>query len=190
MPLYRDDCIREMAQLFPTLKGEITIRIANPDDATSLLELRLESLTMQPEAFAADVDKTAADGVSAWEKQITDNAETQSGVISVACAGRELIGMAGITRGHWPKTRHFGFLWGVYVKPEWRGYHIGEGMINEIIEWAIKNDMTVIYLGVTVSEQSARHCYTRCGFKEYGIEPKAIFYNDIYYDQVLMVKLL
>jgi RimJ/RimL family protein N-acetyltransferase len=179
-----------MAQLFPTPKGEITIRIATPEDAASLQELRLESLMMHPEAFAADVDKTAADGVDAWVKQITDNAETHAGVISVAYAGTGLIGMAGIARGHWPKTRHFGTLWGVYVKPDWRGYHIGEGMVNEIIEWATENEMTVIYLGATVSEQPAIRCYTRCGFKEYGIEPKAIFYNGNYYDQVLMVKLL
>jgi RimJ/RimL family protein N-acetyltransferase len=179
-----------MKHLYPTSNGEITIRFATPEDAALLLKLRLEALTMHPEAFAADVDKTIADGEEAWVKLIHENLQNQSGAISIACSGAELIGMAGFMRGHWPKTRHFGTLWGVYVKPAWRGHHIAEAIVNTISEWAIANEMSVIYLGVTVSAESAIRCYSRCGFKEYGIEPKAIYYKGNYYDQVLMVKLL
>lgn len=179
-----------MPQLFHTPKGDTTIRMATPQDAALLLKLRLEALTMHPEAFAADVDKTAADGVEAWVKLINDNSMSHSGTISIACSDTELIGMVGITRGHWPKTRHFGTLWGVYVKPGWRGYHISEAILDEINTWACENEIKVVDLGVTESAESALHCYSRCGFKEYGIEPKVIFYNGNYYDQVLMVKLL
>jgi RimJ/RimL family protein N-acetyltransferase len=179
-----------MPQSFSTPKGEITIRLASQEDSAALLDVRLESLTLQPEAFAADIGIITADGVGALEKLITENGMTQAGCISLACTDTELIGLAGITRGHWPKTRHFGVLWGVYVKPAWRGFHICEAILNEVIKWVTENDMSVIYLGVTVSEKSAIRCYSRCGFMEYGIEPKAIFYNGIYYDQILMVKLL
>jgi len=61
-----------MTHLYPTPKGDTTIRLATPEDAALLLELRLEALTMHPEAFAADVDKTAADGVERWLKLVTD----------------------------------------------------------------------------------------------------------------------
>jgi len=108
----------------------------------------------------------------------------------IACSEKELIGMAGIIRGHWPKTRHFGTVWGVYVEPGWRGYKIAEAMVNAISEWATAHEMTVIYLGVTVSAKAAIRCYARCGFTEYGIEPKAIYYHGNYFDQALMVKLL
>lgn len=179
-----------MSQIFTTSNGDISIRLVNLEDSAALLDLRLESLSMHPEAFAADIDLTAADGIQGWVKLITDYAQNHSGVVSIACTGDELVGMAGIARGHWPKTRHFGTLWGVYVKPAWRGFHICGAMLNGIFEWAIENSMWVIYLGVTVSEKSAIRCYSRCGFKEYGIEPKVIFYNGIYFDQLLMVKLL
>ena len=179
-----------MTQSLSTPKGDISIQLAHPEDSTSLLGLRLESLIMQPEAFAADIDKTSADGVDAFKKLISDNTKAQDGTISIAYAGAELIGLAGITRGHWPKTRHFGVLWGVYVKPTWRGFHICEAMINEIFEWSVENAVSVIYLGVTISETSAIRSYTHCGFKEYGIEPKAIYCDGIYYDQLLMFKYL
>ena len=179
-----------MPQLFPTPNGDVTIRLASLEDAASLLDLRLEALSMHPEAYAADIDLTVAEGTGGWVKQITDYAQNHSGVVSIACTGDELVGMAGVARGHWPKTRHFGTLWGVYVKPMWRGFHITEAMVNQIFEWSTESGVNVIYLGVTVSEKSAIRCYSRCGFIEYGIEPKAIFYKGIYYDQVLMVKLL
>lgn len=179
-----------MAQFLATPKGDITTRLAQPEDCTALLGLRLESLAMHPEAFAADIDKTTADGVGAFEKLINDNANSHDGTISIAYAGAELVGLVGITRGHWPKTRHFGVLWGVYVKPTWRGFHICEVMMREIYDWSTENAVSVIYLGVTISAISAIRCYTRCGFKEYGVEPKAIYYNGDYYDQLLMFKYL
>ena len=38
---------------------------------------------------------------------------------------------------------------------------------------------------------SARRCYERCGFKEYGVEPEAVFVDGSYYDEALMfVRLL
>lgn len=181
---------QEMTTQLSTPKAEITLRIATPEDAASLFKLRLEALAMHPEAFAADVDKTSADGVEAWVKLITDNTKTQSGAISIACAGDELIGMAGIIRGHWPKTSHSGTLWGVYVKPDWRGLHIGEGIVNGCIDWAIENNMSVVNLSVITSNTSAIHCYARCGFTEYGIQPRVTYYHGNYYDDVLMVKLL
>jgi RimJ/RimL family protein N-acetyltransferase len=179
-----------MAQLLRTSKGDITIRIATPEDAASLLELRLESLTLHPEAFAADIEKTAADGEQAWVKLVTDYAAARSGAMIIACAGAELIGMAGVVRGHWPKTRHFGTLWGVYVNLDWRGYQIGEAIINGCIDWAKSNDMTVVNLGVNTINTSAIRCYTRCGFSIYGTEPKVVYYDGTYYDEYLMVKLL
>src|SRR4030042_6276873 len=94
-----------------TPKGLISFRIASTEDAAMLLELRLEALSSYPEAFAADAAMTAADGAEMWVQRITDYAMTQSGAISLALAGDELVGMAGIVRGHWPKTRHSGTLW-------------------------------------------------------------------------------
>jgi RimJ/RimL family protein N-acetyltransferase len=171
-------------------KGEISVRTANVEDAAPLLALRLEALAMHPEAFAADVDKTAAEGEKEWVECINKYANTKSGAIMIARGRDELIGMSGIVRGHWPKTQHCGNLWGVYVKPDWRGYKIGEAIVTGCIEWAIQNNLTVVTLGVTNSNTAAIRCYTRCGFKAYGTAPKAIFYDGTYYDDLMMVKLI
>ena len=173
-----------------TPKGEVGFQIATVPDAAALLALRLEALAIHPEAFAADVDKTAADGEKVWVERIIEYTNTKSGAIIIALAVDELIGMSGIVRGHWPKTQHSGTLWGVYVKPDWRGYKIGEAIVNGSVEWAIENNLTVVTLGVTNSNTSAIRCYTQCGFKVYGTAPKAILYDSQYFDDLLMVKLI
>jgi RimJ/RimL family protein N-acetyltransferase len=171
-----------------TPKGKVIIRIATIEDAAALLALRLEALRRHPEAFAADADKTAAGGETAWAEQIREYGSTQSGAICIAQVMDELIGMSGIVRGHWQKTAHGGTLWGVYVVPDWRGYKIGEAIVNGCIEWAIEHELTVITLGVTDSNLAAIRCYNACGFTSYGLAPRVILNNGRYYDELLMAK--
>jgi RimJ/RimL family protein N-acetyltransferase len=179
-----------MAQRLSTPKGDITIRIASPKDAALLLDLRLEALSMHPEAFAADFAMTAAEGAKVWAERITEYARNESTVICVAEYIGQLIGMAGIGRGQWPKTRHSSVLWGVYVKPDWRGWHIAEAIIDECSNWAHEHGVMVVKLGVITTNASAIRCYSRCGFKVYGTDPMSNYYDGVYYDELLMVKLL
>jgi len=179
-----------MSTLLTTPNGEIIIRNATPVDAAAVRLLRLESLSTYPESFAADMDMTAAQDAQVWSQRIAEYIQTSSSAILLAFAGDSLIGMAGIGRGHWPKLHHFATLWGVYVKPEWQGLHIGEAIVIGCVNWALENQMKVVTLGVNVSNKFAIRCYSRCGFKEYGTQPRVIFYNGIYHDQLLMAVLL
>ena len=179
-----------MTNNLSTPQGEVTIRAASKTDSGSLLALRLEALTLHPESFAADFEKTRVDGEKAWVKIITGYSRNNSGAVVIACASEKLVGMLGIVRGHWPKTAHTAILWGVYVQSDWRGYHIAEAMINYCVAWASPNGVSVIYLGVNTNNTSAIQCYTRCGFYTYGTEPRIIFYNGTYFDQYLMARLI
>ncbi len=171
-----------------TIKGSIQVRLAGPDDAAMLYSLRLEALARHPEAFAADLESSAAEGKEPWLKLITDYARDNKGVVSLATAENRLIGMTGLVRGHWPKTRHSGSIWGVYVNPDWRGLHVAEAMINECVSWAQVQGLVVVKLGVITTNPPAIRCYARSGFAVYGVEPKAIYYDGIYYDELMMVK--
>ena len=177
-----------MTTYLSTPKGDINIRIATTEDADSLFKLRLEALVAHPEAFAADVEMTQARGVRAWEDQIANDARNQSGVIVIASAGNELIGMTGIGRGHWPKTRHSGEVWGVYVDPNWRGLHIAQAILDECISWAQEQGMIILKLGVVTTNEVAIRCYQRSGFKVCGTEPMSNSLNGVYYDEYLMAR--
>lgn len=167
-----------------TSQGEITIRPADTQDAAHLRELRLEALANQPEAFAADLERSAAEAVERWEQRIAE--QDEQGVICVAEAEGKLIGMTGLGRGHWNKTQHSAVIWGVYVNPAWRGLRVADAMIEECIAWGQGHGVTVVKLGVNTRNIPAIRCYLRIGFSIYGVEPQAIYYHDIYHDEFLL----
>jgi GNAT superfamily N-acetyltransferase len=179
-----------MNEIFSTVKGEITIRVADPHDAALVRDLRLEALLLHPEAFSADLEMTAAEGSDVWADRIAGYTASNSGAICIASAGSTLVGMAGIGRGHWPKTHHLGTIWGVYVKQDWRGNNIAGKLLNGCIEWAKTNGINVIKLGVNLSNLHAIRAYSHNGFTVYGVEPRSIFHNSVYYDELLMARLL
>lgn len=171
-----------------TPQGGITIRPAMVEDAEALRELRLEALANHPQAFAADYALTAAESSEIWANRLRDNALENKATISIAEFDRQLIGMAGISPGHWPKTRYCGVIWGVYVKAAWRGYHLAEALIEECIDWGRAHEMVITKLGVVTTNLPAIRCYSRCGFTIYGIDPKVIYYDGVFYDELLMAR--
>jgi RimJ/RimL family protein N-acetyltransferase len=177
-----------MEKELSTSGGEITIRAATVDDAVPLRALRLEALAGEPLAFAADYDRTEAETAGAWVERIRRNEAESEGVICVAVAGDGLVGMTGLYRGHWPKTQHSANIWGVYVTPAWRGQGVAGALLEACIDWARKQGVTVVKLGVVTSNTPAIRCYARCGFQVYGLDPQVIRYDGVFYDELLMAK--
>lgn len=171
-----------------TPRGEIFIREAKPVDAVPFRELRLGALQDSPIAFTADYQKNLNHPPKYWEDMLTMQADEST--IFLAEHKNNLISMTGIARGSSPKTRHSAWIWGVYVKPEWRDLHIARELINSCFTWARARKIVIVKLGVAAVNQPAIRCYERCGFKTYGTEPRAIFYQGKYYDEYLMDCLL
>ncbi len=177
-----------MSPQLSTSQGVVTIRPAVSGDAAALRDVRLEALANAPAAFAADYAAAAVQSSDVWLERMADYAQNEAGVICLASAEDRAIGMLGLTREHWPKTRHGGTLWGVYVNPDWRGGHVAEALIQEACDWAHAHSLTLVKLGVKTTNTAAIRCYARCGFTIYGIDPQAIYWDGIYYDEFLMVK--
>jgi RimJ/RimL family protein N-acetyltransferase len=177
-----------MSQLITTPNGVISIRFAALEDAAFLRELRLEALTNHPEVFSADTALAESESVETWAERLARYTREGQGVICIAITDDQLIGMSGLFRENWPKTWHSGTIWGVYVKKDWRSFHLAEAMMKECIAWAQGQGLVMVKLGVIMNNTPAIRCYARCGFTVYGIDPKVIHYNDVFYDELLMVK--
>jgi ribosomal protein S18 acetylase RimI-like enzyme len=121
-------------------------------------------------------------------KRVQSNQADNKGTIFLAVANPQIIAMAGIFRGGYPKTRHNGTIWGVYVTPAWRGLHIAEALLDACTAWARAQGLALVKLAVVNTNASAIRCYTRAGFSVYGVDPKVICYQGVYYDELLMVK--
>ncbi len=173
-----------------TAISTLVIRPAVAEDAKPLYELRLEALANHPDAFASDYATTAAQSANLWSQHIADNALDDKGIIYVAVAEEQLIGMARIGRGDRPKTRHTAIISGVYVRPAWRGRRVADRLLDACLSWARIHDVVIVKLAVVTTNTAAIRCYTRCGFAVYGVEPKAIRHDGVFYDELLMTKLI
>jgi|SRR5690349_3728810 len=169
-----------MSRSIQTASGDILLREVNPGDATEFRELRLHALGDSPTAFSADYQKNLNLPIEYWEDLLKMHPDEST--IFVAEHEQKLIGMSGVARGGSPKTRHSATVWGVYVRPEWRGLHIAEKLIQDCFTWARARKIVAARLGVTTINASAIRCYERCGFEITGTEPRAVYYENRYYD--------
>jgi ribosomal protein S18 acetylase RimI-like enzyme len=172
---------------FATPRGNITIRAAQASDVVQYRELRLHALQNAPTAFSSDYETNARQTMDYWESRLSQD---ENRAMFLAEADHHLIGMTGIGRRESPKTKHSADIYSVYVRPEWRGLHIAEALIEACIEWAKTREVNIVKLGVLSSSTSAIRCYQRCGFTIYGTEPRGIFYERQYYDGYFMARVI
>jgi ribosomal protein S18 acetylase RimI-like enzyme len=173
-----------MSKTLSTARGEIKIRESNPTDVVPFRELRLQALQESPTAFGADYQRTLSQGTPYWEDMLARHSDEST--IFLAWHEESLVGMTGIARGGSPKTRHSATVWGVYIRPEWRGLHIAEELIRACLQWGRDRKIVAARLGVTTTNASAIRCYERAGFRITGTEPRALYYEGQYHDFYLM----
>ena len=172
-----------MIKSIQTTKGTVLIRDANLTDADSYRELRLYALQDSPTAFSADLQENQKHPMRFWKDRLKPD---EHGITIFAEHENHLVGMTGIRKGESPKTRHSAGIWGVYVRPEWRGFHLAGEMMELCYEWAKLRGVQIVKLGVMTTNEAAIRLYERCGFTVYGTDPQALYYKGQYYDALLM----
>ncbi|CAG0963366.1 partial diamine N-acetyltransferase, partial [Anaerolineae bacterium] len=149
--------------------------------------------------FGADLSYTAPFESGYWVEKIRKDTESGSGLVIVAALAmpnpdgetppaETLVGMTGIYRGTGAKSRHSGGIWGVYVKPDFRGQHLVNDMMALSLVWAKEVGLRIVKLGVASDNPAALRVYMRHGFRVYGVEPASIHYDGVDVDLVLMAK--
>ena len=53
-----------------------------------------------------------------------------------------------------------------------------------------RHGISVVKLGVVMTNSPAIRCYSRCGFKVVGLEPQVIWYDGVLSDELLMARLI
>lgn len=172
-----------MAVILKTNRGEVLLRTSTLADVDAYRELRLEGLKNHPSAFGQSYTKASVEPHEYWASRLSPNPDQ---VLYFAEYEDQLIGMTGIIRPNAEKIKHNGSIWGVYVRPAWRGQRIAESLVRACVDWAKSQALVTVKLAVVTSNLPAIHCYERCGFQVYGIEPKAIFEGGTYHDEYLM----
>ncbi len=162
--------------------AETVIRLLEPSEAEAFRDLRLEALATSPEAFGSSYEEEARLPLESFRNRIPASGPN---AIFGAYAQERLVGVAGFVVNNRMKSSHKGLMWGVYVKPEWRGHGLGKRLVEHVIARASRH-VIVLEAAVGLTNEGARRTYHGLGFKPYGIERKAIRVGGVFYDEELL----
>jgi len=160
----------------------IEIRRLRAADGAAYREIRLEALSLSPEAFGSSFETESVHPVGWFAQRLEGGA-----VILGAFHGSELVGIVGFVRGDGPKRRHKGALVGMYVQQAARRAGAGRLLVDAALDLAAQS-VELVQLIVVKGNEPAMRLYQSAGFVEYGLEKHALKIDGRYYDDILMAK--
>ena len=163
--------------------ADLEIRPLAPADAALYREMRLRGLREHPEAFTSSYEEDSLKPPEAMEARLASQRNSFWG----AFRGRELCGAVGLEREGRAKVLHRAKVVGMYVVPEAAGQGIGARLLQALLARARAEGLESLVLTVTEGNDAARSLYERCGFRSFGIEPRAIKVGPTYHAKNHMV---
>src|SRR5438876_1130752 len=125
------------------------IRSICENDMRGYKTLRLEALRDHPTAFGSDYEEDRKLPDSFWIERIKTALDESAGRIFLADNGDRLAGSLGVYRQRGAKCRHQGHIWGVYVRPEFRGRRLTDRMMDEAVRWCRAQGVRDLRLAVS-----------------------------------------
>ena len=158
------------------------IRTLTETDAQALWEFRKTALQSEPAAFGESLEEHLQMTVDALSNRLKSGGDEN--FVLGAVSDASLAGMVGFYRELRLKRRHRGWIWGMYVAPQWRGQHIGRQLMEEAIRRARKiSGLQRVLLSVIVSQPGARQLYESIGFTAFGRDPQALHVDGKFLDE-------
>ena len=162
----------------------IVRRLAEPD-AEQFQTLRLRGLAEEETAFASSFQEECDRPLDSIRVQLAPKAD---GAIFGAFEGEVLIAMVAVERESMKKLSHKGFIWGMYVAPEWRSKGRGAQILQSALQHAwTELKVLQVNLGVHTLNAAALKVYKAAGFEVFGTERGALWVNGQPQDEHHMV---
>jgi ribosomal protein S18 acetylase RimI-like enzyme len=161
-----------------------SIEVLTSADVAKFRELRLRGLEESPTAFGSSYAQEVSLTTEEFEKRLMSGPEQW---LLGAKIDSELIGVVGFGRETADKSRHRGYIWGMYVEAKHRGRGIGRSLLgNALLKIDRISGLRSVKLGVTASNVGAINLYEAFGFVRFGLEPEYLFVDGVYHSMLLM----
>jgi ribosomal protein S18 acetylase RimI-like enzyme len=146
----------------------------SPCHAGAYRALMLEAYAAHPEAFTSTVAERERRPLSWWEARLSAEPAAHELVLG-AFDGVDLIGVVGLSFEQREKVRHKAKLFGMYVRPQYRGQGLGRQLVQSALTHARQRPgVKLVQLTVTETNTPAVALYESCGFLRFGTEPRAV----------------
>ena len=143
----------------------ISIRSANPDsEADAIGDLMVEYMTWATRQFKATYDIDAPTDPEQLRDNAVEYATPSNALLVAVAASGDLAGAAAL------KTLEPGIVEvkRMYVRPKWRGQHIGSQLLDQLLDQAKQMKASAIRLDTARFMQDAQRLYRSRGFVERG----------------------
>lgn len=170
-----------------------TLRVMRPDDLAKLVSfyngLVDEKRDAGSQLHAGFDRKFTPPQERRWIADTLAKVKQGEAINIIAEVDGRIAATGGVGRGQYKDTRHQGSI-GLTVGAEFRGLGIGRKMIETIVSESRRAGLKMINVEFLATNTTARHSYSRAGFKKTGMLPSKIFRNGKYFDGLIMAKLL
>lgn len=170
-----------------TTGESVTIRSAQPDDATPLLAY-VRSVAAETSFFIMQADEF--NFTDEQERQwIQDHLDGPGKLTVMAEVSGSVVGFLSFENGPHRRVAHRG-TFGFSVARDWRGRGIGTALLQTLIEWAEANPLIEkIGMAVFANNERAIRLYRKLGFVEEGRRPREMKLGPgQYVDNILMFR--
>lgn len=169
------------------LVNEKVIRELTEKDLDKFLKIRNDSLRLCPKSFGADPNTT----IDKEKTRLDLQSKNEENFILGYFDHDQIVGMLGFIRESGMKKKHKGFIWGVFVYPEYRGKGIGKELLQACLsKTALLKGLKKVMLTVSNISMEAISLYVSLGFQQYGIEKDAMRWEGEAIDEICMEKLI
>jgi ribosomal protein S18 acetylase RimI-like enzyme len=160
----------------------LAMRRLTAADGPAFQTLRAEALSLHPRDFLSTPEEEAARPLP--ETEATLARDHYLGLFD----GETLVGIAGLAVHPKAKCAHKAEIRSVYVRAAQRGAGAAERLLRGLLEEAA-GKVEEVRLGVSEGNGPALRLYTRLGFSQEGVEPRAIKLADgDYCAEITMVR--
>ena len=144
----------------------ICVRDFKIDELDAFLVIRRQALATNPEAFGDTIEKMDAREKSFEQDRFLANVERDDQLLIGAFENERCVAMTGLFHNSEPGYEGRGTIWGVFVRPEYRGRRLGERMIEAVFSRARTwKWLDEIVLFVKTDNHHAIRLYERLGMK-------------------------
>jgi RimJ/RimL family protein N-acetyltransferase len=139
---------------------KFTVRRALIGDEPVLRALRLQALTDSPRAFGSTYERELARTTEDWRRWMAP------GVTFILEVIGEPRGLVAGTRD--PEDVLVVYLMAMWIHPNVRGTGAADALVSSVKAWAGEVGAAQVHLNVVESNNRARRCYERAGFRVTG----------------------
>jgi ribosomal protein S18 acetylase RimI-like enzyme len=161
-------------------------RSLQPADAAVYRQIRRTALSEVPQFVGPLAEQEALSGLVPLQSQLA-RYPGEGNYAFGFFFGTDCAAVAVLTRKMHANYAHKLFLWGMFVRPDYRGRSIGRHFLTHLLGFARQQPgVRFVSLQVTTTNAPAKALYRRHGFETYGVEPQALLHDGSFYDFEMM----